>query len=80
MCGITGIYNLDGQAVSIKLLVRITQVLRHRGPDDEGFVLLQAKISDGSAAGTDMGGVKICNYFNSSGSVIAIWKNNGAGG
>ena len=39
MCGISGIYNLAGQTVSRELLTQMTQVLRHRGPDDEGYYL-----------------------------------------
>lgn len=38
MCGITGIIHLDGQgSVDSTLLREMTALLRHRGPDDEGF-------------------------------------------
>jgi asparagine synthase (glutamine-hydrolysing) len=37
MCGITGAVGRD--AVDREALVRMTRVLRHRGPDDEGFFL-----------------------------------------
>lgn len=37
MCGIAGIYNLDQRPVDQHLLVQMTRILRHRGPDDEGF-------------------------------------------
>lgn len=38
MCGIAGIFHLDGQrAVEQEVLARMTQTLVHRGPDDEGF-------------------------------------------
>jgi asparagine synthase (glutamine-hydrolysing) len=37
MCGITGILNLDGGPVSTSVLERMTDVVRHRGPDGEGF-------------------------------------------
>ncbi|MCL4539964.1 MAG: asparagine synthase (glutamine-hydrolyzing) [Bacteroidetes bacterium] len=37
MCGITGIFNLTGEPVSINILKRMTDVVRHRGPDGEGF-------------------------------------------
>jgi asparagine synthase (glutamine-hydrolysing) len=37
VCGITGIFNLDGHPVSISVLRRMTDVVRHRGPDGEGF-------------------------------------------
>lgn len=39
MCGIAGIYNYaePGRAVDRDLLQRMTRLLAHRGPDDEGF-------------------------------------------
>jgi asparagine synthase (glutamine-hydrolysing) len=37
MCGITGIFHVDGRPVSIGVLRRMTDVVRHRGPDGEGF-------------------------------------------
>jgi len=37
MCGICGILQLNGAPVDQELLRRMTAVLRHRGPDDEGF-------------------------------------------
>ena len=37
MCGITGaIWNDPSKAVDVETLRRMTDVLRHRGPDDEG--------------------------------------------
>jgi len=37
MCGIAGIYNPAG--VDLDEVIEISQVLRHRGPDDEGFYI-----------------------------------------
>ena len=37
MCGITGIFNVDGKPVSVGVLRRMTDVVRHRGPDGEGI-------------------------------------------
>lgn len=37
MCGICGIYNLDGKPVNVDLLKRMNLTLVHRGPDDEGY-------------------------------------------
>ena len=37
MCGITGIFNLNGQPVSPVILRQMTDALAHRGPDGEGF-------------------------------------------
>lgn len=37
MCGVTGIFNLDGKPVSVPVLKRMTDVVEHRGPDSEGY-------------------------------------------
>lgn len=37
MCGIAGIFNLNGEPVSPVLLRKMTDTLAHRGPDGEGF-------------------------------------------
>ena len=36
MCGIAGVFNLDGQPLSTGLLKRMTDAIAHRGPDGEG--------------------------------------------
>ena len=36
MCGITGIFNVDGREVEVGVLKRMTAALEHRGPDGEG--------------------------------------------
>lgn len=36
MCGIAGIYNLNGEPVPTSLLKRMTTVIAHRGPDGDG--------------------------------------------
>ncbi len=36
MCGIAGVCNLNGEAISTNLLKRMTDVIAHRGPDGEG--------------------------------------------
>ena len=43
MCGIVGVWNLDGEPVDVGRLVAATRTLRHRGPDDEGFVLIDSR-------------------------------------
>lgn len=40
MCGICGIYNLDNQPIDTLKLNRMAKLIRHRGPDDEGFLLV----------------------------------------
>jgi asparagine synthase (glutamine-hydrolysing) len=37
MCGITGIFNLDGAPVSPVILRKMTDAVAHRGPDGEGY-------------------------------------------
>ncbi len=37
MCGIAGIFNLNGEPVSPVLLRGMTEAIKHRGPDSEGF-------------------------------------------
>jgi len=37
MCGIAGIFNLNGEPVSPILLRKMTDAIAHRGPDGEGF-------------------------------------------
>jgi asparagine synthase (glutamine-hydrolysing) len=40
MCGICGIYNLDGKPVEQSSIQQMTTAIRHRGPDDEGYLLV----------------------------------------
>ena len=40
MCGICGIYNLNNKPVEVTKLNQMAKVIRHRGPDDEGFLLI----------------------------------------
>lgn len=37
MCGIAGIFNLNGEPVSPVSIRRMTDAIKHRGPDSEGF-------------------------------------------
>ncbi len=37
MCGITGVYNLNGAPVPSPVLKRMTDAIIHRGPDGEGY-------------------------------------------
>jgi asparagine synthase (glutamine-hydrolysing) len=39
MCGIAGIFSPAGKPLESRLLVQMTNSLRHRGPDDEGYIL-----------------------------------------
>ena len=39
MCGICGIFNLDGEPVSHRSISSMTDALAHRGPDDEGHYI-----------------------------------------
>jgi asparagine synthase (glutamine-hydrolysing) len=39
MCGIAGIFNLDGEVADARLLKRMTDAIAHRGPDGEGHYI-----------------------------------------
>jgi len=39
MCGIAGVFNLNGEAVSPVVLRKMTDAIAHRGPDGEGFFI-----------------------------------------
>ena len=39
MCGICGIFNLNGEPVSPVILRKMTEAIAHRGPDGEGFYI-----------------------------------------
>ena len=39
MCGILGIYNLDGSSVSKDSIIEMGNQINHRGPDGEGFFI-----------------------------------------
>jgi asparagine synthase (glutamine-hydrolysing) len=43
MCGIFGIWNLNEQAVDLNKLQLATTALKHRGPDDEGYLLADTR-------------------------------------
>jgi asparagine synthase (glutamine-hydrolysing) len=40
MCGIAGIYHLDGRRVDVSEVLRSSHLMRHRGPDGEGYWLV----------------------------------------
>jgi asparagine synthase (glutamine-hydrolysing) len=39
VCGITGIFNLNGEPISPVILRKMTDAVAHRGPDGEGFYI-----------------------------------------
>ncbi len=43
MCGILGQWNRDGRPVDIERFVRANSLQRHRGPDDEGYLLADSR-------------------------------------
>ncbi|HQU31711.1 MAG: asparagine synthase (glutamine-hydrolyzing) [Planctomycetia bacterium] len=45
MCGIAGIIELGGEKIDPGILKSMTDVIRHRGPDDEGYVLINQATS-----------------------------------
>lgn len=43
MCGIAGFYNFDGKPADPRVLLRMTDIQRHRGPDDQGLRLFSLR-------------------------------------
>jgi asparagine synthase (glutamine-hydrolysing) len=43
MCGIYGQWNRDGAPIDVHRLIASTTSLRHRGPDDEGYLLANSR-------------------------------------
>lgn len=56
MCGIFGIRSLSGKNIDLEAVERATTTLRHRGPDDEGYLLVNTRtgqLVSGSGRDTD---------------------------
>ena len=54
MCGIVGVFNVEGNPVDLAALEKSVSVVKHRGPDDEGYVFINTR--DGvfrTASGSD---------------------------
>src|SRR3954469_6743374 len=43
MCGIYGQWDVTGAPVDVRAIQRATAILRHRGPDDEGYFLADTR-------------------------------------
>lgn len=43
MCGIFGLINMHGVEIDIRTAYRSVQKMRHRGPDDEGYLLINSR-------------------------------------
>lgn len=39
MCGIAGVYSIDGKPISSDLIKKMIDIMRYRGPDDEGYYI-----------------------------------------
>jgi len=53
MCGIVGIWNLEGTRIDVAGVVNATTAIRHRGPDDEGYLLFNVRAALGKLYGGD---------------------------
>jgi asparagine synthase (glutamine-hydrolysing) len=53
MCGIAGYYSPAGKPVDVAALLRVSRMLRHRGPDDEGTLLVDERGGRHFLAGPD---------------------------
>lgn len=45
MCGISGVYSFKGRSIRFDVLCKINQLLSHRGPDGEGYFLLNTRLN-----------------------------------
>lgn len=54
MCGIFGVWNFNGKPVDVAAVERGTNIIRHRGPDDDGFLLVDTRAGRSElCSGTD---------------------------
>ncbi len=53
MCGIVCIWHRDGRPLDPRLIYSQVESLRHRGPDDKGFMLLDSHKGAWAAFGGD---------------------------
>jgi asparagine synthase (glutamine-hydrolysing) len=51
MCGIVGIWSLDGEPVEPGRLQLAGNAIRHRGPDDEGYLLVNTRSGKATSCG-----------------------------
>jgi asparagine synthase (glutamine-hydrolysing) len=51
MCGIFGVWHRDRQPVDLTAVQYATTILRHRGPDDEGYLLVNTQTGQTVACG-----------------------------
>lgn len=49
MCGIAGILNFNNKPLCLKSLVKMTEIVKHRGPDGQGIVLFDPNVRSGQA-------------------------------
>jgi asparagine synthase (glutamine-hydrolysing) len=49
MCGLSGILRFDGRPIDADVLVRMADLQRHRGPDDQGFYAGNLRLGRGRA-------------------------------
>jgi len=58
LCGIAALIGLSGRGIDVGLLKSMTNLMRHRGPDDEGYLLadyLEGRILEAGGDGTAEG-------------------------
>ncbi|MGC8675472.1 asparagine synthase (glutamine-hydrolyzing) [Fervidicoccus sp.] len=51
MCGIIGIYSRDG--IDVDIIKKMNDMIKHRGPDDEGYFILTENLQSIHAVGKD---------------------------
>ena len=68
MCGICGIYSINHR-VPTDCIQKMTEVIRHRGPDDEGYLAGFYVTQLASGLGYPAGGLEIA-YLSFEGAVL----------
>lgn len=75
MCGICGIFNLDGEPVPHRQIKAMVDALAHRGPDDEGFFVdVNVALGHRRLAILDLTPAGHQPMVNSSGSVVLVYN------
>ncbi len=68
MCGIFGVWNVQKRPLELQAMLNSVHAIRHRGPDDEGFLLVDTETRDaipcsGSDSVTQLGLGRIEEYY-----------------
>ena len=75
MCGISGIFNINGAPVDEQKLVKMNELIRHRGPDGQGvFVDNNLGIGSNRLAIIDLRKIADQPMFDASGRYVIVYN------